>query len=79
MSNVQYFDKVWHEGIIQKQRIMSLKHYSDFLTSNLSDRLFGVKQGHVYSDFKIVKPCSFIGKRKMTKTEDITTVLQETV
>lgn len=51
----QAFDKVWHEGLINKLNKMLPKQYVEILTSYISDRLFRIKQEDEYSDLKEIR------------------------
>lgn len=51
----QAFDKVWHEGLLNKLNKMFPKHYVEILKSYISDRLFRVKQEDEYSDLKEIR------------------------
>lgn len=49
------FDKVWHEGLIHKLKVMLPGPYVDLLRSYLSERLFRVRQEDEYSELREVK------------------------
>lgn len=51
----QAFDKVWHEGLNHKLRLLLPEQYSQILESYISDRYFRVKQEEAYSDLKEIK------------------------
>ena len=46
----QAFDKVWHEGLNYKFRILPPVQYSKLLESYASDRFFRLKQEEAYSE-----------------------------
>ena len=50
----QAFDKIWHEGLNYKYRILLLVQYSKLLESYISDRFFRVKQ-EAYSELKKIQ------------------------
>ena len=51
----QAFDKVWHEGLINKLNQMLPVQYVNIFSSYITDRLFRVKQEDEYSDLKEVR------------------------
>lgn len=51
----QAFDKVWHEGLINKINGVLPRQYVEFLKAYLSERLFRVKQEDEYSELKVVQ------------------------
>lgn len=51
----QAFDKVWHEGLNHKLRILIPKQYAEILESYLKDRYFRIKQEDSYSKLKDIK------------------------
>jgi hypothetical protein len=51
----QAFDKVWHEGLNYKLRIILPKQYAEILESYLTERYFRIKQGDAYSELKEIK------------------------
>lgn len=51
----QAFDKVWHEGLIQKLKLLLPVQYADILTSYITERYFRVKQEDAYSTLKDIK------------------------
>jgi hypothetical protein len=48
----QAFDKVWHEGLNHKLRLLLPVQYSSVLESYLSDRYFRIKHEEAYSDLR---------------------------
>lgn len=48
----QAFDKVWHQGLIQKINMQLPKSYADILKSYITDRYFRIKEGEEYSELK---------------------------
>lgn len=48
----QAFDKVWHEGLEHKLQLLLPRQLFLILRSYLTERLFRVKHGNDYSDFK---------------------------
>jgi Reverse transcriptase (RNA-dependent DNA polymerase) len=51
----QAFDKVWHEGLIQKLKKFLPRQFVEILQSYITDRFFRVKQEEAYSDLKEIK------------------------
>ena len=49
------FDKVWHECLIHKIKLLLPRPYVDLLRSYLSERLFRVRQEHEYSEQREVR------------------------
>jgi hypothetical protein len=48
----QAFDKVWHEGLNHKLKLLLTFQYSSILESYLSDRYFRIKHEDAYSDLR---------------------------
>jgi hypothetical protein len=48
----QAFDKVWHEGLNHKLKLLLPVQYSSILESYLSDRYFRIKHEDAYSDLR---------------------------
>ena len=46
------FDKVSHEGLLEKLKLLFPKEYTEVLKSYLSNRYFRIKQGSSYSQLK---------------------------
>lgn len=51
----QAFDKVWHEGLIYKLKLILPKQYSIILESYITERYFRIKQEDEYSELKGIK------------------------
>lgn len=51
----QAFDRVWHEGLLYKLRLLLPKQYSQLLASYITKRYFRVKQEDTYSELKEIK------------------------
>lgn len=51
----QAFDRVWHEGLIQKLHKLLPKQYVEILKSYISNRLFRIKQEEEYSQLKEIR------------------------
>jgi hypothetical protein len=49
----QAFDKVWHEGLNHKLKLLLPVQYSSILESYLSDRYFRIKHEDAYSDTRM--------------------------
>lgn len=50
----QAFDKVWHDGLIKKLKVLFPLQYTKLLESYLSQRTFRIKQENEYSELKII-------------------------
>src|SRR5262249_53892401 len=51
----QAFDKVWHEGLIYKLNQLLPAQFVQLLQSYINERIFRVRFGDAYSDFKDIK------------------------
>jgi len=51
----QAFDKVWHEGLNHKLKLLLPVHYSKILESYISERYFRIKQEDAYSDLRKIQ------------------------
>jgi hypothetical protein len=51
----QAFDKVWHEGLNHKLKLLLLVQYSSILDSYISERYFRIKQEDAYSDLRKIQ------------------------
>jgi hypothetical protein len=64
----QAFDKVWHKGLMTKLHKLLPKQCCKILESYISGRLFRVKQGSEYSNFKEIKAGTTCYDRSCTCT-----------
>jgi hypothetical protein len=51
----QAFDKVWHEGLNHKLKLLLPVQYSRSLESYISERYFRIKQEDAYSDLNKIE------------------------
>jgi hypothetical protein len=51
----QAFDKVWHEGLNHKPKVLLPVQYSRILESHISGRYFRIKQEDVYFDLRKIQ------------------------
>lgn len=51
----QAFDKVWHQGLVEKLTQLLPRQHMDILVSYLSNRFFRIKKGHEYSKLYPIK------------------------
>jgi len=51
----QAFDKVWHEGLNHKLKLLLPVQYSRILESYISERYFRIKQEDAYSDLNKIE------------------------
>ena len=55
MDVAQAFDKVWHEGLNYKLKLLLPVQYSRILESYISERYFRIKQEDTYSDLRKIQ------------------------
>jgi hypothetical protein len=55
MDVAQAFDKIWHDGLNHKLKLLIPFQYSNILHSYISERYFRIKHEEAYSDLRKIE------------------------